>query len=628
MGGSVRYRRLLLLAVASLCLRFAELPLFGVATQTVPRQNAVVFGQVRNGLDNRPIAGAAVYLSADQSQFLPGAASSATVLSDQDGWFLFREVLPSAYQIRARAPGFLAGGYGSSWATPILQTIELSPNQFLSGVMIRLEPEAVISGTVRDRWNNPVARATVSIARRVDFETSVDLVNVGGQLTDDQGHYRLSELEPGQYVLFVPSVSTTLPFSTADIFLNPTSAPRDVQARNELNRLLTSSGIPPNLTQRRALIGETVVLLPDVMDRSFVGDGSIATGQRTTFLPQSSFSGARVLTVEPGTVLSEQDISLSHSTMVSVAGRIDGPGGPEPNTAVFLIPAEIPEVTSWLRFITAATVTGRNGTFEFAWVPPGDYRIKAWRSRPPSSTSVQDPSSQTVDIWGVGKLSVGTQSIKDFHIQTSAGIQINGAFRFDGTLQPTPEQIGRLRVQFQSLSGQQWPGSPATTVEPTGEFRTGGYPADSYLLMEPDPPSGWFFESAVSRTSNVWQSPIDIAGVGPEIIISFTDRPSLLVGAVRDSSGRPDTSSVVLVVPANYRRLPSSVVNGLIRRASVRQNGAYSLTIPPGTYVVNAVPRTALSVTLSSAAISRLMSAGKPVTVERRTQSTVDITRK
>ena len=119
------------------------------------------------------------------------------VSTDSAGRFSVTGIEPGQYRVRAEANLFVPQGYGTprpgGWGKPLTlasgQTSELT---------LRLQPCAVITGTVHDEDGDPVLEATVQaipVGRSLGFR--------GGRQehTNDAGQYRLYNLMPGQYLV-------------------------------------------------------------------------------------------------------------------------------------------------------------------------------------------------------------------------------------------------------------------------------------------------------------------------------------------------------------------------------------------------------------------------------------------
>jgi hypothetical protein len=159
-------------------------------------ETATIRGQVIR-TSGEPLAKAEVVLSRHElmSQF------SYVVTSAADGRFLLDDIEPGQYRLSAARNGFVNETGGEWFGGGVLLT--LAPGKQLEGVVIRLAPQAAISGRITDEDGDPVADAPVSLFREMQAPQGRTLIPVGGQIrsTNDLGDFRIPGLLPGRYFL-------------------------------------------------------------------------------------------------------------------------------------------------------------------------------------------------------------------------------------------------------------------------------------------------------------------------------------------------------------------------------------------------------------------------------------------
>ena len=108
-----------------------------------------------------------------------------------DGSFVFSGLPFGSYAISAWRNGFADGR---------VSRVSLAPGQNLGDFILRLVPAGVITGTVFDEDQEPVAGITVYVLS-VDFSRGGrrQIYARSAIATDDQGNYRVSALQPGSY---------------------------------------------------------------------------------------------------------------------------------------------------------------------------------------------------------------------------------------------------------------------------------------------------------------------------------------------------------------------------------------------------------------------------------------------
>ena len=141
------------------------------ASAAVP---STVMGEVRNAVTGAPVPRALVRMN-DRS-----------VLTDHDGKFRFDQNASSTANVMVNKPGYYAG-----------LEMQDSENVYLQGaqlgvpVVLRLYPEAVLTGTVVGPDGVPLARIAVVAERRYFDDTGHRWMTVGQKQTDSHGNFRI-----------------------------------------------------------------------------------------------------------------------------------------------------------------------------------------------------------------------------------------------------------------------------------------------------------------------------------------------------------------------------------------------------------------------------------------------------
>ena len=136
------------------------------------------------------------------------------VLTDSEGRFAFRNMPKGAFALSATKAGYLDGAYGRLRPSGNTQSIDLAEGERQGDVKVRLFRTASIAGTILDDNGEPVVSAQVRAYRRTLVSGRKVLSASGiGATTDDRGIYRLSGLTPGEFIISVPSVQSTVPAS-------------------------------------------------------------------------------------------------------------------------------------------------------------------------------------------------------------------------------------------------------------------------------------------------------------------------------------------------------------------------------------------------------------------------------
>jgi Carboxypeptidase regulatory-like domain len=169
------------------------------STDPAPGQ---ISGHIRRADTGAPIAKAEVSLLPSKPNPDVTQDSRLFAITDAEGAFTIGNIRPGSYAAIAERTGFVSRGYYSDQSVDAPETINVVAGQVLEKVDIRLVPAGVISGTVADEDNEPIAGVTVEAV-------SVFYMPGGSQrearglrvFTDDMGNFRLYGLPQGNYLV-------------------------------------------------------------------------------------------------------------------------------------------------------------------------------------------------------------------------------------------------------------------------------------------------------------------------------------------------------------------------------------------------------------------------------------------
>ena len=594
---SVRAQRLRL-QVAAICV--VALGVAAAPVQQTPSPAAgsgFLMGRVVDARSGASLAGAEVTLSG-------GTRSPVRLLTNASGDYLFRSLPAGRYTITASTPGFVPGGYGQRRPAGSTQSIELVNNDEKRGdLTIRLWPHGGLSGTVTDDDGEPVGGCEVRVFRRTLVNGSMKWSAVGtsaGNLgTDDRGRYRISDLGPGDYVIGVLSVQTTMPAATADAYLQQVG-----MSSSELARELRDSGAPafPMLRQR---VGNFAFQSGRPGGLSLVDpapDGRIFVYPTVFYPAGATVTQASVVTLAVGEHRTGIDIRLRRTPTVRVSGSLVGPNGPIQNFGVQLLPAGVEEFRQEDGMHAAHTVSDTNGEFTFLGVTPGRYTVKALRIPRPETgnagSAVRAPVPSAPTLWGRVPVDVGNVDVTGVALTLRQGSQVSGRLQFDGmSPPPAPAQLARATIAITPVSGviENAVNNAYKRVEPDGRFASAGLPPGKYWITGSLPGSDgstWRFRATTVAGRDVTDEGLSIDGSDvTNVLVTLTDRRTQVSGVAIDAAGRPDADASVVAFPADVQSWKQgSVGPQRIRSARAATNGVYTLAdLPPGIYFVAAV---------------------------------------
>jgi 5-hydroxyisourate hydrolase-like protein (transthyretin family) len=176
------------------CLEFLFIMLLLQAPGPAPNANNLhVTGTVVDAVSGAPVKGVEVSLTRDRT--------TVTVLTQQDGRFVFENLEAGKYALSARGKGYQMQAFDQheNFSTAIVA----GADQYTENLVFRLTPAASISGQVTDEFSDGVRNAQVMVFRKgiVNGKESVQIQNQS--FTDDKGQFNFAALEPGLYYLAV-----------------------------------------------------------------------------------------------------------------------------------------------------------------------------------------------------------------------------------------------------------------------------------------------------------------------------------------------------------------------------------------------------------------------------------------
>jgi len=158
-----------------------------------------IAGRAVNALTGTPLVRASVTIVDTKNP-----QRSEWTLTSEDGSFEFRKLGAGKYALNGAKRGFMAAAYEQhgQYSTAIVTGAGLDTEH----LVLRLDPDAQLSGTVLDESGEPVRRAIVSLYRE-DRQVGVERIHkMRTETTDDQGAYEFYPLDSGTY--FISAVAT------------------------------------------------------------------------------------------------------------------------------------------------------------------------------------------------------------------------------------------------------------------------------------------------------------------------------------------------------------------------------------------------------------------------------------
>jgi hypothetical protein len=185
------------LLTMALCLvgaRALAAPQIASPQATIPGGGYRIAGTVVSKADAHPLSHARIFVrdAGDQRKF-------QSVVTSDDGKFEFSELPAGKYSLEGAKRGFISAGYDQhdQFSTAIVTGAGLDTES----LVLRLAPDAVITGKILDEAGDPVRHAMVTLYY-VDHSRGLDQIHqFSNAQTDDQGMYEMTPLIPGNYFL-------------------------------------------------------------------------------------------------------------------------------------------------------------------------------------------------------------------------------------------------------------------------------------------------------------------------------------------------------------------------------------------------------------------------------------------
>ena len=486
----------------------------------------VVSGRVVTAAGGEPLKSARVALVPEHSK--SSHPQMYATVSDSEGRFLLKDVVPARYQFFAMRTGFVDQHYQSE--DPDSGAIlALRPGQKIDDVLFRMTMAAVVTGRVTDENGEPMAGVQVSAERKLTedeieqvgpyISTKLRLITVGGTQTDDRGYYRLFGLRPGEYYVRA-SDSAEYGFGVFQW--------RDRQVREYMGAAYAPLYYPGVLQLEQAQ------MIP------------LRAGEET-----------------------QADFSMGHSKTVEVSGKVIGLDGPARNAWVDVEPAE-----EGGGGIEHQDNTDEQGKFSFKRVLPGSYYIVA-----------QQRGEGDKYYRGRQKIEVGGDNIDSVIITLGGGATIRGRITVSGPGTLTMERIHVML--YPTRDGEQWgDGVAGVRVKKDGTFEITSLKDGSYGVVAGGPDESWYSKSVRIGPDDALEKGVQVEKgvVTGRLEIVMSSVSTQVEGSVTDHD-KGVVGARVRVVPEP----PTPYNRSRLHTATTDQAGHFLIAgIAPGKYRVMA----------------------------------------
>lgn len=480
-----------------------------------PRGTSVIRGQIVAADTGTPIRRAQVRVAS------PDARESRIATTDQQGRFEIKELPAGRYTLTASKGGFVSLQYGQRRPSESGTPLELADAQTMEKVTIALPRGSVLGGRVTDEFGEPVANANV-IAWRYAYAAGARRMQPAGQnardTTDDQGHFRLFGLPPGDYY-----VSATL----------------------------RTGG-------------------PEVTDPM----GGEPSGYAATYFPGTT-NVAEATRITIGVAQENTGISfgLIATKLVTVSGQVlMSDGAPASNGIVMLLPSAAGGNRPGMAMQQggAGNRIDQNGTFRLTNVAPGRYQVQA-----------RAGGNRDFELSRL-ELAVGADDVDGLTMVTAPGANVSGTvvsdngepFDFKGQQLQVAARPGSPDVMG--------PGGAMAGARVGDDFTFSLRNVIDAVIIRAQAPQGWatkaVFANGVEITDTPTEFPAGQTITGVQVVL--TKKITTLTGQITDTKGNPVLDATVVVFPTNDKLW--TFQSRFIRAARPDQEGKYRVTGLPG----------------------------------------------
>jgi hypothetical protein len=578
--------------------------------QSVAQGPGIVAGVVMDSSTGRGVARAIV-------RALGQNGVQQTRLSDDLGRYYFAGLTPGDWSLTAHKAGYIDGAFGKTRASGsgIPLTVFSGMTPFVARV--DLFRPAVISGYVVDEAGEPLVGVNVRAMRRELVDGLWTSVLTPSEVTDDEGYFRLFDLIPGEYLVMVPTSQVTVPAAALEEVGQTGSVTAEMSTVFNANGVPTSAGVALSENGRTATVSARSAQAPPQPDGR-------PAAYRTLYYPGiDRLRSAVPIIVGSGAHHGGVFFQMLPVPATRVSGIVSGPQGPVRNQILRLL--DLDDDDTGVGSEVAITLSAPDGSFTFLEVPAGRYVLESrGRVLMPADVPILVPSDlDGIYMWGRSTLAVEDDPIEDFEMLVTPRPRFEGRIVFESTsgLQPNPS--ADLTVSLIPANSARPPIS--MKADRNGQFAMIGVVPGEYVVRTLAP-RGWFVKRVAvgGRTLIEGSLTVDEGSDPDEVVITLTDRPNRVSGAVRDVRGMVAAGAAVVVLPGG----PTGVGADARRARVVRSawNGVYSVdALPPGDYILTAISEATMDGWQEPRRLAAIRAAGTPVSIRESDNRSLDL---
>jgi hypothetical protein len=322
--------------------------------QTQVALTAAIIGTVVTGA-GQPADGVRLTLSGNELR------ASRSVLTDDNGKFAILALPPGTFTLRASKTGYVSATYGQKAPGRPGTPIVLTEGQQLKDVSLEVPKGGVISGVIYDEKNRPSINTAVRVMQWTLQSGERTLVASASASTDDRGVYRAFGLTPGDYLVYAVARNTSnVMVTTEDL--------RNMEQMQLVEQMAANGSVNVNLSELARELA-----MPN-------GSNEPVSGYAPIYFPGTPQVGqARPVKVGVSEEHMGVDFQLQRVPLSKVTGQVIAPSSVTLTNVQIRLFDRSSSAEGAQQFTARA---GRDGTFSFANVPPGQYQLNATVSVP------------------------------------------------------------------------------------------------------------------------------------------------------------------------------------------------------------------------------------------------------
>ncbi|HEV8145318.1 MAG TPA: carboxypeptidase regulatory-like domain-containing protein, partial [Bryobacteraceae bacterium] len=483
--------------------------------------------------------------------------SSYSCTTDNDGGFVFEDVDAARYTLSAERNGFVRATYGAKGQDSQSSQLVLSAGQSMTGVVLKMTPQAMIGGKVTDEDGDPLPNAQVQLYRMAWSQGRRQLQPINNSSTLPDGSFLMANLVAGKY------------------YLGATN------------------------TQAMRMGG-----------RDRPGRKGPQEDYVTTYYPSAIDSAqAAPIEVTAGIDVRGIEIRMRKTRVFRIVGRaVHSSGASTQGAQLTLQPLAGGNMFGMGR--AQAMVRDQGGLFEFNNVLPGAYVLQTQ----PGAVFRGPGAMNTAPVPMLGRMhvSVGGQDLNDVIITLGPGADLSGQFVLEGagplnadarakltgaaaTSTPTnnspanrvgPGGGGRLpMIQLMVAEGANF-GQSNNQAKDDGSFVMKNIQPDRYRLSATGLPEGCYAKQIRFGGQDVTRSVVDLtSGAGGQIEIVVSPKAAQVNGVVRNAKGETAKDTMLTL----WQSVDETGAPEFIRSFRTDENGSFRFTsLAPGEYRIAA----------------------------------------